>query len=140
MTPEDLVEIEAIKQLKARYFRLMDTREWQAWGEVFSEDARLRWGPEPGDVMQGREAIVAGVRRALEGAVTCHHGHMPEIELTGPASARGVWAMEDVIEGPRLSLHGWGHYEESYVKQAGCWRIVSSHLTRLRVERRDPAD
>jgi len=28
MTPEDLVEIEQIRQLKARYFRLMDQKKW----------------------------------------------------------------------------------------------------------------
>ena len=27
-----LVDIEAIKQLKARYFRFMDTKRWQDWG------------------------------------------------------------------------------------------------------------
>ena len=34
----DLVEIEAIRQLKARYFRLLDTKQWDAWLEVFTED------------------------------------------------------------------------------------------------------
>ena len=28
-----LLEIEAIKQLKARYCRLLDTKDWQAWRE-----------------------------------------------------------------------------------------------------------
>ena len=37
MTPEDLVEIEAIKQLKARYFRSMDEKRWDDWGQVFTE-------------------------------------------------------------------------------------------------------
>jgi len=34
-----LEEIEAIKQLEARYFRLMDTKQWEAWADVFTEDA-----------------------------------------------------------------------------------------------------
>jgi 3-phenylpropionate/cinnamic acid dioxygenase small subunit len=37
-----LEEIEAIKRLKARYFRLMDTKQWDQWGDVFTEDAHLR--------------------------------------------------------------------------------------------------
>ena len=31
MTPDDLVEIEQIRQLKARYFRLMDQKKWDEW-------------------------------------------------------------------------------------------------------------
>ena len=32
MNSEDLVEIEHIRQLKARYFRLMDQKRWNEWG------------------------------------------------------------------------------------------------------------
>ncbi|MDT5245538.1 MAG: hypothetical protein QOD36_2914, partial [Mycobacterium sp.] len=31
-----LLEIEAIKQLKARYCRFLDTKDWQAWRGVFA--------------------------------------------------------------------------------------------------------
>jgi hypothetical protein len=36
-----LIDIEAIKQLKARYFRFMDTKDWMGFGSVFTLDARL---------------------------------------------------------------------------------------------------
>ena len=36
MSPED---IEAIRQLKARYFRFVDTKQWDRWGDLFTEDA-----------------------------------------------------------------------------------------------------
>ncbi len=35
---EKLWDIEQIKQLKARYFRLMDTKDWAAWRELFTDD------------------------------------------------------------------------------------------------------
>ena len=130
-----LVEIEAIKQLKARYFRLMDTRQWDEWEQVFSRDATLRWGPEEGQVMHGRAAIRAGVSGSLEGAVTVHHGHMPEIELLSADSARGIWAMSDRVDHPQYLLLGLGHYHEDYVKQAGFWHIARLELTRLHVVR-----
>jgi uncharacterized protein (TIGR02246 family) len=135
MSPEDLIDIEAIKQLKARYFRLLDTQAWAAWADVFTEDARLQWGPDPDQVMEGRETIVAGVSAALEGAVTCHHGHMPEIELLGPDSARGIWAMFDRVDHPRYDLRGYGHYHEVYVRTTDGWRIGSTKLVRLREDR-----
>jgi hypothetical protein len=31
-------------------------------------------------------------------------------------------------------IHGWGHYHETYVKLDVGWRILSTRLTRLRVE------
>jgi hypothetical protein len=133
--PSHLVEIEAIRQLKARYFRLMDTKQWTEWAEVFSVDARLEWGPQPEQAMVGRSTIVQGVRSALEGATTCHHGHTPEIEILDDRSARGVWAMEDVVDHPRFFLHGWGHYHEEYAKEDGRWRIRRTRLTRIREER-----
>jgi hypothetical protein len=44
MNVEQLADIEAIKQLKARYFRLMDTRNWAEFGDVFTRDAVLGAG------------------------------------------------------------------------------------------------
>ena len=75
----------------------------------------------------------------LTGTQTVHHGHMPEIELTGPDTARGTWAMFDYVEWPRpesgerVGLTGYGHYLEEYVREDGEWRIARTHLARLRV-------
>ena len=38
---QQLMDIEAIKQLKARYFRFMDEKRWDEWGQVFTHDATL---------------------------------------------------------------------------------------------------
>ena len=130
----ELRDIESIKQLKARYFRFMDTKQWDEWQWVFTEDARLKWGPEEGQVFDGRTAIVEGVSLSLEGAVTVHHGHMPEIEILSETSARGVWAMYDWVDSPIFELHGFGHYQEEYRCEDAVWRISSLHLTRLRVD------
>ena len=132
--PADLVAIEAIHQLKARYFRLMDTKQWDAWGEVFATDARMVI-PENGLTLEGRAAIVEGVRSVIGPSVTVHHGHMPEIELTSDTTATGIWAMEDELWWPEGSpiryMHGYGHYHETYREDDGGWRIASLTLTRL---------
>jgi uncharacterized protein (TIGR02246 family) len=143
MTSEDLVralgDIEAIKGLKARYFRTLDHQDWQGFGQVFARDAVLEV-PEAGMVENGRDAIVEAVRVPLTGARTVHHGHMPEIELTGPDTARGTWAMADFVEWPRsasgdrVGINGYGHYVEDYVRQDGEWRIARTRLERLRVD------
>ncbi len=131
-----LLELEEIKQLKARYFRFIDTQQWDGLKNgVFAEDAQLKWGPEDDQVMVGREAILAGLQMNLEGATTVHHGHMPEIEIIDETNARGIWSMFDRVDHPQYLLVGYGHYHEEYVKTAEGWRIRRLHLTRLHEER-----
>ena len=131
----ELADIEQIKQLKARYFRCMDTKDWTGFGQVFTKDAQLRWGEGEDEVFRGREQILESLAHILRDAITVHHGHMPEIEITGPGRARGVWAMFDRVEHPKYLLVGHGHYTETYAVEDGEWRIATTHLTRLKVER-----
>jgi uncharacterized protein (TIGR02246 family) len=134
MTMGALEDVEAIKQLKARYFRLMDTKQWDAWADVFTEDATVTASPDPDETFRGRAEIVRKVSAALRDGTTVHHGHMPEIALTGPDTATGIWAMYDYVDLPQLVLHGWGHYHEEYARQEGRWRIRRLRLTRLRLD------
>jgi hypothetical protein len=65
--------------------------------------------------------------------VTVHQVHAPEVELTSATTARGTWALNDIVRLlPALTLNGSGHYHETYEKSDGQWRIKTSKLTRLR--------
>lgn len=135
---EQLLAIEEIKQLKARYFRLMDTKRWDEWGSVFTIGGRMEV-PEADLVLEGRQAIVDGVKAALADQVRhVHHGHMPEITLTGADTAEGIWAMFDFVEWPskgdRAGLVGYGHYHERYERTDEGWQIAWVRLERLRVD------
>ena len=134
MNLDNLIAIEEIKQLKARYFRLMDQKRWDEWGNVFTRDAILRYGPEANEVFEGRQQIVQGLREILADAVTVHHGHMPEIEINSKTTATGTWAMFDFIQMPGVTLTGYGHYEEDYIKIDGKWKFANIKSTRLRVD------
>jgi hypothetical protein len=133
---ERLVAIEEIKQLKARYFRCMDTKDWAGFEAVFSEAAVMDMSEEAGDVVRGASEIAAYVRGHVDPVVTVHHGHMPEITLTSSSTATGIWAMEDVLRwsegGPFGAMHGFGHYHETYERVDGEWRIATLRLSRLR--------
>jgi hypothetical protein len=142
---ERLVAIEDIKQLKARYFRCMDTKDWDGFAAQFSDDAVMDVSGEMADdgtdepgIIRGGRAIGDFVRGAVGGVVTVHHGHMPEISVPSATTATGVWAMEDMLRWPDGSalheMHGYGHYEETYEKRDGRWLITSLKLTRLRVD------
>ncbi|MBO0678674.1 nuclear transport factor 2 family protein [Mycolicibacterium sp. S2-37] len=126
-------DIEAIKQLKARYCRLLDTKDWTAWRALFTDDFVSDTSESGGKVIRGADEFVAFTRKSLRSQATVHQVHAPEIELTSPGTARGVWALEDVVRfGPGLNLRGYGHYTETYEKTGGGWRITTSKLTRLR--------
>lgn len=132
-------DIEAIKQLKARYFRCMDTKDFDAMREVFTDDCVIDTESSGGGIQEGRDSFFAMLLPSLDGVTTVHHGHMPEIALTSATTASGVWAMEDKLwwpEGAALKfLHGYGHYHETYEKGAdGVWRIKTLKLTRLRTD------
>jgi hypothetical protein len=137
---EELHAVELIKQLKARYFRCMDTKDWDGFQAVFAADATMDTTEEAPDldIVRGNENIRQFVEGAVGPVVTVHHGHMPEIEITSPTTARGVWAMQDVLQMPEgsplgmKSMTGWGHYTETYELVDGEWRIKTLVLTRLR--------
>jgi len=139
---ERLVAIEEIKNLKARYFRCMDTKDWAGFQAVFAPDATADFTREGGDRSRSSATGAANVTNLIKDlvdpALTIHHGHMPEIELTSATTARGVWAVEDLIWWPegsrRKTLHGFGHYHETYEKIDGRWFIKTLRLTRLRVD------
>src|ERR1700712_1673737 len=136
---QDAADIEAIKGLKARYFRLMDTKDWDALAEVFTSDVVIDVSEEGSEIVHGIAAYLPFLRAAIGDVTTVHHGHMPELALTSETSATGIWAMEDKLWWPEGSpikhLHGYGHYHETYEKsdgEAGEWRIKTLRLTRLR--------
>jgi uncharacterized protein (TIGR02246 family) len=130
-----LLDLEAIKQLKARYFRFLDTKDWAGFADLFTDDAVM---DADGYVQEGRDAIIDFLPPILEGVVTTHHGHMPEITFTGPDRATAVWAMFDYLtfpgDGPPTGLQGYGHYHDEYVRDGDRWRIRRVVLTRLRVD------
>jgi hypothetical protein len=81
------------------------------------------------------------IRTLLDGPVkitTVHHAHTPEIEITSPSTASGIWAMEDLLwwddDGAEQFAHGWGQYYETYEKFDGRWLIASRTIKRLRMK------
>jgi hypothetical protein len=132
-----LLEIESIKQLKARYSRYLDTKDWTAWRGIFTDDFVSDTADAGGKIITGADEFVAYIRKILgkPSQPTVHQVHAPEIELTSATTAQGVWALEDVVRlAPGLNLNGYGHYHETYEKVDGQWRIKTLKLTRLRVD------
>jgi hypothetical protein len=138
-TDDELRDVLAIQQLKARYVRMVDAKDWDGFRGVFADDFRF----ESDDfVRDGGDAFVAWVSKTLPAdSSTVHHVFPGETTITGPDTAEAVWPMEDyvrrTVKGELVAFHGLGHYHETYVRTPGGWRIATSRLTRLRI---DPLD
>jgi hypothetical protein len=121
-TAEALADIEAIKQLKAKYFRCMDTKDWSGFRNLFTPDA------------------VFDVRGALEPPrPNATYDEPPVVGIEAIVNeASGVWAMSDILIPsagvPFGQFRGFGHYHETYRKVSGEWRIATLRLTRLLVQ------
>ncbi len=136
--PAALADIEAIRQLKARYFRLLDQKRWAEWREVFTDDVHIE---TPDDVgpdfsIDGAQNYVDFLQPMIDHVPTVHHGHMAEISVDGD-TASGVWSMEDHLFWPPEAglghMWGTGWYTETYRRVEGQWRIATLLLTRIRV-------
>ena len=133
-------DIEAIKQLKGRYCRTMDTKDWPGMRRVFADDVEMDTTASGGGVMVGADDFMVFLQETIGAVLTVHQCHTPEIDVTSPTTASGVWAMEDMLRWPDgTELHGYGHYYETYEKADGHWRIKRSVLTRLRMDFTPPA-
>jgi uncharacterized protein (TIGR02246 family) len=131
----DVDDVEAIRRLKARYFRTMDTKDWDGMRQVFTDDAVIDTSEAGGAVVRGADEFMTFLREVLDGAVTVHQGHMPEIDITSDMTATGVWALNDIVIWPNgVRLDGYGHYHETYQKATDGWRIKFSKLTRLHTD------
>jgi len=124
---ERMVALEEIFRLKGRRDRALDTKDWETYIALHvPEHISENEGEQP---RHGARENAQGVARILEGVLTVHHSHTPEIVFESPTTARGVWGMEDILvdeASKRLLLHGFGFYHERYEKRDGewlfCWR------------------
>jgi hypothetical protein len=147
---ERLAAIEEIKQVKAKYFRGVDTGDGDLVRSILAADCVLDYMggctdpstgidylPSTNTVLRGREAWPAG-RHGNLGMVSVHQGHTAEIEITSNSTASAIWSMTDRLHFPPGGAYsimtGYGYYHETYEKADGSWKIKTTRLTRLRVE------
>ena len=130
----DLEAIELIKQLKARYFRFLDTRNIEGLHSVFTEDASARFkGPDYDFDLNGWPALEAFYRKSFSAdAFGMHNGHHPEIEVSGN-HATGIWYLQDIFVQLKhdITVMGSALYEDEYRREDGAWRIATTGYVRL---------
>lgn len=131
---QQLVAIEAIKQLKYRYQRTVDQHDWDGLTACFADDAVCAYA-DGAYTFTGSDAIVGFLRSMMdrESLLSSHHVHHPEIALTSDTTATGVWALHDMVIDPDHDTYyeGAAYYHDEYVKQDGQWRIARTGYERV---------
>ena len=133
----DLTAIEEIRQLKYRYFRTLDLKMWDEFGDCLAEDVRARYGTQAMDKplhYDNRADVVEFMSNNLGGGiVTVHIANHPEIQVDGD-KATGSWAFEDTVIVPdfKVIIRGGGYYIDEYRRDAdGTWRIAATQYERI---------
>ena len=130
----DLEAIELIKQLKARYFRFIDTRDIDGLRTVFTEDATATFkGADYDFDLKGWPALEAFYKKSFTPqAFGMHNGHHPEISVEGD-TATGIWYLQDIFVNlaQDITIMGSALYHDQYRIEAGEWRIASTGYKRL---------
>lgn len=130
----DLEAIELIKQLKARYFRFLDTRNLEGLQSVFTNDATASFiGGDYDFQLIGWEQLEAFYKKSFTGQnFGMHNGHHPEICVDGD-TATGIWYLQDIFVSleHNVTIMGSALYDDEYRLEEGQWRIARTGYKRL---------
>jgi SnoaL-like domain len=135
MTADDLIEMEQIKRLKYRYFRALDTNDSGLLGTLLTEGVTARFIGGSYDVaVEGRSQLLEFLAAsASTDRVMNHNGHHPEIDVTGPGTAEGLWYLSDWTYSfaQKRVTRGSAVYRDRYVKESGAWKISHTGYERV---------
>lgn len=127
-------DIEAIKRLKHKYFRCLDSKLWDELAECFAPDATTSY-TDGKYSFKGIEAIMGFLKKSLGSAnvLGMHQGHQPEIDITGETTAMGIWTSEAglIIIDRNVVTREVNFYHDEYVKVGGQWKIKHTGYRRL---------
>lgn len=132
MDPNDLAVIHEVEQLKYRYVRALDTKDWDGFRACFTDDATASYGDRL-DFANPDDATAYMRDNLGPTMITLHQVHHPEIVVDGD-TATGRWSLQDrvIMTEYRLLLDGASLYEDRYRRDAqGTWRIAHTGYTRL---------
>jgi len=142
-TLQQLSDFEDIRTLKHRYFRGIDTADAALLEGLFTEDLVVDYrGGNYRVQVNGRKDMLEFLANSFHaGAVAMHHGHMPDIKLTGPDTAIGIWYLEDIFVSLPKQIHTIGSaiYKDEYRREGGQWKIAKTEYDRI-IELNSPLD
>ena len=130
----DIADVEAIKQVKYRYLRALDTKHWDDFADTLTEDVVGDYGSSMGEEhhFTNRADLVEYMRSQLgSNVITEHRVTHPEIAVNGD-EATGTWYLQDrvIVAEFDFMLIGAGFYHDRYRRTADGWRISATGYDR----------
>lgn len=127
--------IREIEQLKYRYLRAVDTKDWAGLAATLTEDVHTDYGTQMGGQelkFTDRDAVIEYLSTAMGGSIVTEHrvGH-PIIDVTGE-TATGSWYLQDRVLVPDFDamIIGAAFYRDEYRLTPDGWRISSTGYDR----------
>ena len=130
----DVDAIEAIKRVKYRYLRALDTKHWDDFADTLTEDIVGDYGSSLGQEhhFTNRTELVEYMRTSMPaGVITEHRVTHPEITVDGEV-AEATWYLQDRVIVPEYNfmLFGAGFYHDRYRKTEDGWKICATGYDR----------
>lgn len=127
-------DIEDIKQVKYRYLRALDTKDWATFADTLTEDVTGDYGESLGEDHRftDRDALVEFMRASLgPDIVSEHRVSHPEIVVTGD-EATGTWYLQDRVIAAEFNfmLIGAAFYRDRYRRTPDGWKISATGYDR----------
>jgi SnoaL-like domain len=137
MSPQDFAQyadIEAVKGVKYRYLRALDTKRWDEFADTLTDDVVGDYGSSVGEEHRftNRVDLVNYMRKSLGPAViTEHRVTHPEITVDGD-EASAIWYLQDrvIVAEFNFMLIGAAFYRDTYRRTEDGWKISSTGYDR----------
>jgi|GEM_PF-1101085 len=132
---------------KAQHCRFIDTKKWREFARLLRANVEVPIFAPDGAVSArfeasptSRDAFVRIARDFVARAQTIHQVHNAELHLVSDSEVKAVWSMEDYLVFPSAagheakSVHGYGHYYETWALSDGDWLLSRMVLRRTLLE------
>lgn len=132
-----LKDIEEIKALKSRYFRALDTKNWDELETTLHPNISTSYSNGK-LVFHGPKEVTNYFKENMPTTqITLHQGHNPAITIESDTEATGKWYLQDNLifaEGnpyAGMQIQGSAIYTDKYEKVDGQWLIKETGYLRI---------
>lgn len=127
-------DIDEIQQVKYRYLRALDTKDWDEFAATLTDDVVGRYGESLGEEhhFSDKVSLVEFMRTSMPAnIITEHRVTHPEITVDGD-EATAIWYLQDRVIAPDFNfmLIGAGFYHDRYRRTPDGWKISETGYDR----------
>lgn len=139
-----LEDINAIKELKARYLRACDRKQPEVMRQCFIEKGAVIEAenfPSFND-REGWVQVFTELAVNNPSVMDMHHGQNPQITLTGQDTATGVWDLNfcQVNVKERTVVNLAGEYRDEYARENGRWVMSAQRFRQTSFQMRQVSE